>query len=268
MNWHGAQTYSFGPFSLVVSKRILECHGQPVHLKPKVLDVLLALVQSNGNMLTKDELMQQLWPESFVEENNLAVCVSLLRKALKQGGDTGTYIETIPRRGYRFAGEIKRIETSPCPDACPTKSALQSAKELREKLKGKLLAVLPLEVPESLNGTLGLNIADALITSLGNAGDFSVRPTSIIRNYVTGKFDAAELGAKLAVDYIFEGIVRAQDHQLRVTLQLWEVENSVTVWADKFDEAPDSFLVEDSVARRVSVAFGLPDRRMTPCLPS
>src|SRR5437870_2661437 len=91
------QLYEFGPFHLDPGERVLMRDGRVVPLSPKVFETLLVLVENSGRILGKDELMRALWPDTFVEESNLTQNISQIRRAL--GGD---YIETIPRRGYRF----------------------------------------------------------------------------------------------------------------------------------------------------------------------
>src|SRR2546426_6797388 len=95
--------YQFGTFRIDTANRLLLCNGEPVPLKAKAVETLLLLVQHNGEVVEKDELMKRLWPDSFVEEANLTQNIYMLRKALGEG----RYIETIPRRGYRFAAEVK-----------------------------------------------------------------------------------------------------------------------------------------------------------------
>jgi Tol biopolymer transport system component/DNA-binding winged helix-turn-helix (wHTH) protein len=101
--------YEFGPFRVDTANRLLLRNGEPVTLKAKVIDTLLLLVERNGEVIEKDELMTCLWPDSFVEESNLTQNIYMLRKAL---GD-GQYIETIPRRGYRFAADVRQWDENP-----------------------------------------------------------------------------------------------------------------------------------------------------------
>jgi len=101
--------YQFGPFRFDASRRRLTRDGEIVPLTPKALEVLAVLVQSSGSILEKDDLIQKVWPDTFVEESNLSVHIFNLRKALGQGADTNTYIETIPRVGFRFKAEVERI---------------------------------------------------------------------------------------------------------------------------------------------------------------
>jgi DNA-binding winged helix-turn-helix (wHTH) protein len=99
--------YEFGQFRVDTQERALWADGQPVYLPPKVFDTLLALVQRSGHVVAKDELMQMVWPETFVEESNLTQNISVLRRTLGDGRNEHRYIETIPRRGYRFAAGVR-----------------------------------------------------------------------------------------------------------------------------------------------------------------
>jgi DNA-binding winged helix-turn-helix (wHTH) protein/TolB-like protein/Flp pilus assembly protein TadD len=102
------RTYEFGPYRVDTAERVLLRGGRPVALAPKAFDVLLVLVESSGHIVEKDELMNRVWANSFVEESNLKVTVSVLRKALEE---CGHYIETVPRRGYRFMASVKELST-------------------------------------------------------------------------------------------------------------------------------------------------------------
>jgi len=100
------QTYEFGPFRLIPAERQLLRDGEVVALTPKAFDLLLALVEQNGHLIEKDELLKQVWPDSFVQEANLSVKMSALRRALGEGSNDHQYIETVPKRGYRFVARV------------------------------------------------------------------------------------------------------------------------------------------------------------------
>src|SRR5438128_3936650 len=100
--------YEFDRFRLDAAERALWRGGELVPLTPKVFGILLALVENSGHVVQKDELMRQVWPDSFVEEGNLTQNVSLLRKALGETVDGKPYIETVARRGYRFVASVTR----------------------------------------------------------------------------------------------------------------------------------------------------------------
>jgi DNA-binding winged helix-turn-helix (wHTH) protein/TolB-like protein/Tfp pilus assembly protein PilF len=99
-------SYDFGRFRLKTAERVLLREGEPVPLTPKVFDILITLVENRGQVVEKDDLMKKVWPTTFVEEGNLTQNVSLLRKALGESAGGAQFIETVPRRGYRFVAPI------------------------------------------------------------------------------------------------------------------------------------------------------------------
>ncbi|PYS51162.1 MAG: hypothetical protein DMF68_05190 [Acidobacteria bacterium] len=107
-NEHLFQLFEFGPFSLNVRERLLLRGEESISLSPKVFDTLVVLVENAGHVLTKDELLNKLWPDSFVEESSLTQNISMLRKALGEDTTNPRYIETIPKRGYRFIADVKK----------------------------------------------------------------------------------------------------------------------------------------------------------------
>lgn len=98
--------FSFGEFTLDPHHRVLTRGGETVPLKAKTLDLLLALIEDRGNVVTKDALLNRVWEDQFVEENNLTVHIALLRKALGEGKKDHRYIVTVPGKGYRFVAEV------------------------------------------------------------------------------------------------------------------------------------------------------------------
>ncbi len=111
--------YEFGPFRLDPAERLLTGDGQSVTLSPKAFDLLFTLVRNAGRMVEKDELMRKVWPDTFVEENNLTVNISALRKALAKAFSDQDYIQTVPRRGYRFAVAVRQTDQEASLRRCP-----------------------------------------------------------------------------------------------------------------------------------------------------
>jgi DNA-binding winged helix-turn-helix (wHTH) protein len=99
------RSYQFGRFHLNRAERVLLRDGELVSLTPKVFDILLTLVENSGHVVSKEDLMKRVWPDTFVEEGNLTQNISLLRKALGETPGGVQFIETVPRRGYRFVAE-------------------------------------------------------------------------------------------------------------------------------------------------------------------
>ena len=103
--------YEFGAFRLDPSERLLLREGQTVQLAPRVLDTLIALIESSGRLVDKEELITKLWPDTFVEEATLARNISDLRKALGESPGDPKFIETVPKRGYRFIAAVKSVQS-------------------------------------------------------------------------------------------------------------------------------------------------------------
>jgi Tol biopolymer transport system component/DNA-binding winged helix-turn-helix (wHTH) protein len=99
--------YEFGSFRLDAQERLLQCDGATISLTPKAFDLLLALVERHGRLVDKEELFQTVWPDTIVEESNLSSNIALIRKALGDGENGQKFIETVPKRGYRFVAEVR-----------------------------------------------------------------------------------------------------------------------------------------------------------------
>jgi DNA-binding winged helix-turn-helix (wHTH) protein/TolB-like protein/Flp pilus assembly protein TadD len=231
------ESIEFGGFRLDPLRRVLWRDGDVVAVTPKALDVLAALTGQPGAVVTKDELMRRVWPDTFVEEANLTVHVSALRKILAAQPGGGGWIETVPRRGYRYVGPPPR----------PTATFPRS------------LAVLPFAAldPQTADDHLGLGMADALITRLGRSGQILVRPTSAVMPYAQAP-EAGRAGRELSVDAVLEGKVQRAGDRVRVTAQLVRVGDGATLWADTLDEPfTGLFHVQDALSARLEKALAL-----------
>jgi len=121
--------FRFEPFHLDVAERRLSRSGELIPLRSKVFDTLCILVENHGRLVRKDELMQRLWPDSVVEDNNLDHNISKLRRALQDGSDGQKFIETVPRQGYRFIAEVQGISGLPTPQSVASSPAAASTSE-------------------------------------------------------------------------------------------------------------------------------------------
>src|SRR5215470_16530589 len=112
--------YEFGSFRLEPAERALFRDGQPVPLTPKAFDLLVYLVENTGRLLPREEILKAIWPDSVVEEANITVNISGLRKALGDGPDGQPQIETVPKKGYRFRTAVKTVKVAaPAPKLDP-----------------------------------------------------------------------------------------------------------------------------------------------------
>jgi len=168
------EMYQFGPFSLDPTERTISCDGTSLPLTPKVFDTLVCLVRNPGRLLRKDELLKEIWPETFVEEVNLAVNISTLRKALGESPQDCRYIATVPGKGYRFVAEVRQVSNVngvalPAPQPSTTAEArrgeangtentavIPPALEKIHRLKRALTALLALLVFAAVSGYFGL----------------------------------------------------------------------------------------------------------------
>jgi DNA-binding winged helix-turn-helix (wHTH) protein/tetratricopeptide (TPR) repeat protein len=243
--------YEFGAFRIDPGKRLLLRDGHPVPLTAKVFDTLLVLVENRGRVVEKDELMRLVWLGTVVEESNLSQNVFTLRKVLGEMPHDHRYIATIPRRGYQFVAEVR--QTPPTAGAALAGPA-SSAPPARS------LAVLPFISlgPPDTDDYLGLGMADALITRLGNLRRILVRPTSAVRAYVGQTPDPVTAGRSLGVDMVLEGAIQRAGERIRVTVQLVSVGAGAPVWGERFDERlTDIFAVQDSISLRLAAALVL-----------
>jgi DNA-binding winged helix-turn-helix (wHTH) protein len=140
--------YDFDNFRLNLKERLLLRDGKPVPLTIKAFEVLLTLVQHRGRLVEKEELIKRVWQETIVEEGNLTVNISTLRKALGETPNGRRFIETVPRRGYRFVAAIREItEKETDVNLKKTDHKAESVENRQEgRLGQKVIAVLPFKI--------------------------------------------------------------------------------------------------------------------------
>ena len=229
--------FEFGSFRLDGEKSVLWRSGQLVPLTPKALALLQALVEHDGDVVSKQTLMGRVWPDAAVQEANLSVTVAALRKALGPQPDGRSYVQTVPKRGYRFDAPLHLAGSGP---------------ELG-------LAVLPFSClgPET-EAHLGLGLADALIGRLTEVVGLRVRPTGAVTQYLAHPKAPREAAKELGVDAVVGGTVQRDGGRIRVSVQLVPLPAALRPWADSFDaDWTDLFGVQDALAERVAQALAL-----------
>jgi len=135
--------YEFGPFRLDPEKQVLLRENQPVAITPKTFETLLILVRHSREVVSKDELMSELWPDSFVEEANLSQNIFMLRKALGETPEDRRYIVTLPGKGYRFVAEVREVTQNGGDVVIASRSRSQMVVEQTESAPGETLPALP-----------------------------------------------------------------------------------------------------------------------------
>jgi TolB-like protein/DNA-binding winged helix-turn-helix (wHTH) protein len=280
MSLSAQRLYNFGPFRLEPAERLLLRDGQPVPLPPKAYDLLMTLVAHAGHLVTKEDLLRDVWPGTFVEEANLSYTVSLVRKALGDDREPYRYIETVPKRGYRFKEPVAPPEAvdAPEPRARHTRRRLSAAVaaliagvavtaiwllsgSLREPVTGGAspriasLGVLPLENlsgdPEQAYFVDGMQ--EALTAELSRIRALRVVPrTSMLRHQHLGK-SLPEIARALNVDGLIEGSVLMAGNRVRVTVKLIHGASDRQLWGDSYEQSLDDVLaLQTEVARAIA----------------
>src|SRR5450755_2561361 len=185
-----AHIYEFGEFQVDVARRLLSGRdGRVLPLSPKAFDTLLYLVEHPEAVLDKNVLMNAIWPDTAVEENNLNQNISILRRVLGGNQAEHCYIVTVPGRGYRFVAPVRKNART------PTAGSIRS------------IAVLPFQplVKEDRDASLEMGMADTLIARLSALRDMIVRPVSSISKYAGPGQDALLAGRELKVESVLHG---------------------------------------------------------------
>jgi DNA-binding winged helix-turn-helix (wHTH) protein/tetratricopeptide (TPR) repeat protein len=243
-----SRAYEFGPFRVVPEERLLLRDGGSVHLPTRAFDTLLVLIRSAGRLVNRSELMRVVWADACVEEANITLAISMVRKALGDDGRENHYIQTVAKYGYRFVCDVR--------DVVSPKSALSA-----KSVEIRSLAVLPFVCanPVAAHENLGLGLADAIITKLARTGAIIVRPTSAVLKYANAQADIVSIGREQGVDAVLTGHVEVFADRFRLTAQLVCVADESLLWADALDECPQRiFALEDEMVKGIAHWMSIP----------
>lgn len=261
MNEDG-QVYEFKGFRLEAAQRRLLYNGQPVPLKPKILDLLLLLVQMRGRLVEKDELMKEIWPNTIVEENNITVSMSILRKTLGEGRNGRQFIETVPGRGYRFVAPVRVISSEQATaQETPKVPTLPSAAELETREPPiDSLAVLPLRnVSKDPNSEyLSEGITESIINTLSRIAKLRVLAPSTVFRFKGKDVDPQEIGTLLNVRAVMLGRVMQLDEKLIIRSELVKVSDGSQIWGEQYDRTlSDLLATQDEIAKAITESLKL-----------
>ncbi|PYT04692.1 MAG: hypothetical protein DMF60_14480 [Acidobacteria bacterium] len=229
--------FKFGVFCLDARERVLLRDGRLVPLPAKTFSTLLMLVRKNGHLVEKDVLMKEVWPDEYVEKGNLAQHIFLLRKALGETIGGPSYIETVPRRGYRFVANM--IE----PENEDDNKGIDS------------LAVLPFfNVSDDLNMEyLSDGITEAIMNSLSLLPQLKVIARSTVFRYKGVDVDPREAGRALGVRAVMMGRVQQLGERLVISAELVNARDGSRIWGDQYHrKSSDIFSLQEELAREIS----------------
>src|SRR5438034_2181165 len=319
--------YEFGDFRLDTAKRLLQrLDGTTVPLTPRVFETLLYMVEHHDTVLDKERLMEAVWPDSIVEENNLSQNISTLRRIFGETPGSHSYIVTVPGRGYRFVAEVNKrngdmvsrvpLDSTTTPtsvhgptEADPTADRDQLLPKARHgtsrsnwrifgaaiaaiivvglavlffvryrslpasvrapsspapadavlsvpaRIAEKSIAVLPFEnrSDEKENAYFADGIEDEILTRLSNIADLKVISRTSTRQYQSKPANLREIAKQLGVANILEGSVQKVADQVRVNVQLINVQIDSHLWAETYDrKLTDIFGVESEIAKGIA----------------
>jgi len=239
--------FAFGPFRLDAETQTLFRGAEPLPIGKRAVTLLRVLVEHPGAPVTKDALIEGAWPGLAVEESNLPVQVGALRRVL--GGEPGgeNWIQTLPRRGYRFLGPpVTASETFARPEALSQPSS--AALALQDKPS---IAVLPFD---NLSGDPQQDyfvdgMVEEIVTALSRIRWLFVIARNSSFTYKGRAVDVKQVGRELGVSYLVEGSVRKAGNRIRITAQLLDATGGAHLWADNFDATLEEvFELQDRVA--------------------
>jgi DNA-binding winged helix-turn-helix (wHTH) protein/tetratricopeptide (TPR) repeat protein len=241
--------YEFDGFRLEEGQSRLLYKDQTVTLKPKILDLLIFLVKKRGQLVGKDELMKEIWPDAIVEENNITVSMSILRKAL--GDAVGNqFIETVPRRGYRFVATVTEV----LPEQ-PLASEFEGVEIVPGDEPIDSLAIIPQEAPDRDANVeyLSEGITESIINTLSSIPKLRVLACSTVLRLDRKNIDPQLAGRNLRVKAVnVIRVIRLNDN-LIIRSELVKVSDGSQLWGEQYNRDPSNILaIQEEIAKAIS----------------
>ncbi|HQZ81967.1 MAG TPA: winged helix-turn-helix domain-containing protein [Pyrinomonadaceae bacterium] len=283
MSLEEKELYEFGPFRLDVQEHIFERSDGASNdsLPEKAFQTLCVLVRNRGRLLTKQELFAQIWPDSFVEENNLDKCIHAIRHALNEKPGEQKYIETVRKHGYRFVGDVRQVASKgpSVLEAEAIKADIPSRLNRRKAGYASLgvllilfiaisgfyylrtsgvvgtrkisIAILPFEAINAADSgrMYEIGITEALIHHLNSTAPLVIRPLNSVRKYSNGDHDPVAIGREQNADFVLVSKYQLADGRIRVTAQLISVADGHVEESLKIEEhTANLFAMQDAIA--------------------
>jgi DNA-binding winged helix-turn-helix (wHTH) protein len=235
--------YEFDCYRLDVGRRILVRTGEAVSLTPKATEILIMLVSRAGDLVEKDEMISQVWPDSFVEEANVSQNIFTLRRALGDERIFPRFIETVAKRGYRFIAPVQTIQSEPV-----------AVVEAVESSGPPTLAVLPLvnTTKDPAVEYLVDGLTDNIINNLCGLSTLHVMSRSAVVRYKGREVDLKQTGRELGVDAIMLGKIDSRKSGMVIQIELVDVKNGWQLWGETFDCSQSDILeIEERLLKQL-----------------
>ena len=246
--------YRFGSFTLNKAEQQLLRNGEPVRLAPKAFEVLLVLIQNRGCLVTKEKLLEEVWPDAFVEEANLSVNVASLRKALDEDDDEWRCIETVPKHGYRFVSPVSEVtDESARTRAAPSLSYQRNDDKRTEVLNS--IAVLPFknEGCGSAGEYLAAGLMESITNRLSRLRGLRVMARHTVLSCHQPNMDPREVGHQLGVRSVLAGRILGLGDDLIIRTELVDVIKGWQLWGEQYQTTVfDIVTVQQKLAAEIS----------------
>jgi DNA-binding winged helix-turn-helix (wHTH) protein len=247
--------YRFGSFTLNKAEQQLLRNGEAVRLAPKAFEVLLVLIQNRGCLVTKEKLLEEVWPDAFVEEANLSVNVASLRKALDDDDDDEwRCIETVPKHGYRFVSPVSEVtDKTARTRAAPSLSYQRNDDKRTEVLNS--IAVLPFknEGCGSAGEYLAAGLMESITNRLSRLRGLRVMARHTVHSCHQPNMDPREVGHKLGVRSVLAGRILGLGDELIIRTELVDVIKGWQLWGEQYQtKVLDIVMVQQKLAAEIS----------------
>jgi TolB-like protein/cytochrome c-type biogenesis protein CcmH/NrfG len=245
--------FVFANHELDLSRRELRRAGSLIALEPQVFDLLVYLIENRDRVVTKDDLIRTIWKGRIVSESALATRINAARKAVGDSGDSQQLIRTLPRKGFRFVGEV--TSRQPPPPAAEHAHALAPALTLPDKPSIAVLSFTNMTGGPD-NDYFGDGIAEDVITNLSRNPFLFVIARNSSFSFKGRTVEVKQIARELGVRYVLEGSVRRGGSRVRITAQLIDAADGGHMWAERYDrELTDFFTVQDEITESVAIAI-------------
>ena len=248
--------YEFGPYRLNPAMRILTCSGETIALTPKATELLLLLVMNAGQLVERNVLLKEIWPDTFVEESNLTQNIFMLRRALGDERAVPRYIETVTRRGYRFIGSVQITNSDAHADENPLTQVIEAVIDKPQPV----VAVLPFthNSGDTEIEYLGEGIAENIINNLSRVSRLRVMSRSAVFRYKVKEEDPRLTAKYLGADVVLVGKINSRPNSVAISVELVDAATGWQLWGESFDsESKDILEIQDAITRQLLATLKL-----------
>jgi adenylate cyclase len=244
--------YLFDDYALDTERRELRRGDAQVAVEPKVFDLLMYLVENRHRVVSRDDLIANVWDGRIVSESAIGRCINGARSAVDDSGEAQRLIKTLQRKGLRFVGEVREEPARPDASAGTVGAERTAAASLPDRPS---IAVLPFDNlgEDAKQAYLSDGITEDIITELSRFSDLFVIARNSSFQYKAKALDVRQVGRELGVRYVLQGSLRCGGDRVRISAQLVDAATGAHRWAERYDrQFQDIFAIQDEVARTIA----------------